>query len=53
MEGSPDEEDARSTGPAGPGPRERPRAEPNGWILLGITALALALTVAVLVLSAI
>ena len=54
MEGSPDEHEGRSgpsTGPAhGP---ERPRAEPNLWILVGITALSLALAAAVLLLTAI
>ena len=54
MEGSPDEEDGRPGAPAGRarGP-ERPRAEPNLWILVGITALSLALAVAVLLLTAI
>ena len=54
MEGSPDEEDGRLSTPVrrthGP---ERPRAEPNLWILVGITALSLAIAVAVLVLTAI
>ena len=49
MEGPPDEESQRGrrSGPAGH-PYQRPRNPPNLWILVGLTALALALAAAVL-----
>ena len=54
MEGPPDEQEGRSGAAAGPAHgSERPRAEPNLWILVGITALSLALAAAVLLLTAI
>ncbi len=51
MEGSPDEEHGQP-GRAAHGPRRQP-APPNLWILLGITVLSLAITVLVLILTAI
>ena len=54
MEGSPDEEHGRpgASAPGAHGPA-RPRAEPNLWILVGITALSLVIAVGVLALTAI
>ena len=54
MEGPPDEEHRRpgTSLPGAHGP-ERPRAEPNLWILIGITALSLLIAVSVLALTAI
>jgi len=54
MEGSPDEEPGQP-GALAPGTRgpQRPRAEPNLWILIGITVLSLVIAVGVLALTAI
>ena len=46
MEGFPDEEPERPSGQADQ--HERPRAQPNLWILIGITILSLVLTILVL-----
>jgi hypothetical protein len=48
MEGFPDDHEGRSA--VGPGHRQP--AKPNLWILVGMTLLALAISVAVLVLTA-
>ena len=47
MEGPPDGEDARGT--AGSVGHQRPPVKPNLWILVGMTALALVISVLVLI----